>query len=60
MKTLKEYMIFEMSCFSKEDMKVMFGKATAQTARFCQQFENFLGKLRKKYSINNKQDRGYL
>lgn len=60
MKTLKEYMIFEMAYFSKEDMKVMFGKATVQTAKFCQQFERFLSKLRKEYSINNKQDRGYL
>lgn len=60
MKSLKEYMIFEMAAFTKEDMQTVFGKASKQVAEFVKYFERFLEKIKKEYSILNKTDRGYL
>lgn len=60
MKSLKEYMILEMSLFTKDEMTDIWGKATRQVAEFVTYFEKFLNKIKKEYSIVNKQHVGYL
>lgn len=63
MKTLREHMIIEMAIFTKEELCQIFGVEVpgAKLARFADDFvAKFLSKIKKEYSVSNKQDIGYL